>query len=464
MSITRCLALAIAVALAPATASAATSARIGPAGPQNVLFITGGAEVNTVTVAPDGDATRVSDPAGVTPDTGCTPLSATAVTCPLAASDRLEAQLGAGNDGLTITDTFVHALIAAGSGDDVVRIDSDLSGASPPILAGQDGNDILAGGPARETFDGGDGRDWLIGRGGNDHMTGGAGPDVLDGGAGADTIDYSDRNAPVAIILDNQPNDGANGEGDFIVPESSPNPAARQGDELRGGQAGDFLVGDGGGNVIAGGAGSDVIDGAGGADLIGAAEGNDYVVAGSGDDTVNGHTGSDTLLGQDGNDRIHANAGLEDRDGAADVVSGGAGIDIYLGLDPPLFCGFDGPFYCTAVQSSLISLDDAANDNAESDNIRSDIETVLRADSTLVVDTAGDIIVGNAANNAISTLDGPDRIAPLGGNDLVLAGGGDDLIDTRDGVLDQIDCGTGADFLRADAVDQRVGCETVELP
>ncbi len=438
--------LALAVVLVPATASAATVARVSDVGAQRVLTVTGGGEVNAVDVTPGG---IVSDPAGISSDGTCSPLSSTAVSCPLGTNRRLEAQLGDGGDTLRVTESFASTAIAVGGGNDVVVLDGAMHG---PVSGGA-GADILASGPGDQQLDGGDGRDWLIGRGGNDVLSGGAGADVLDGGASRDIISYSDRTQPVAVTLDNQANDGVAGEADLIVADGT-------GDGVLGGTGADFLVGDGAGNFLVGSTGADVIAGGGGDDDLIGGDGDDYIVAGDGEDFLSGGSGRDTLQGEAGNDWLHANAGIVDRDAARDVVSGGAGVDGYYGLVPTIPCAVP----CESAVPSLISFDDVANDNAEGDNVRADVEMFMRSEDRRPLDKANDVITGNAANNVIATYEGNDQITPLGGTDLVYADAGNDVVDTRDGEVDAVDCGAGTDLLRADPGDQHAGCETVDLP
>jgi Ca2+-binding RTX toxin-like protein len=462
----RLLAALALLLLMPATASAATNATVGNATDGGTLgkylALASGAEANSVTVALGSGATLVSDPAGVTTTEGtCAIVTPTTLSCPVGPNDIFRADLGDGNDSLWVTANFKSVGVVAGGGNDVVVIDIDAKG----DLFGGLGDDILAGGAAAEDFNGGPGRDWLIGRGGADRLSGSTGPDVIDGGAGADSVLYGDHSEPVQVILDDQANDGAAGEGDLVVAESAPNPAAGAGDAIGGGTGADFLVGDGGGNVISGGQGNDLVAGGAGDDTVNAQDGDDYAAGGAGNDRVIGGRGRDMVLGEAGNDRLHANAGSDDRDGAADVVSGGAGVDTYHGISSPSFCLLFPPNFCTATQPSLISLDDAANDNAEGDNVRADVESISRTDPDgLIVDAASDILVGNGADNVLESGNGDDRLAPGGGKDIALAGSGNDLIDTRDGVVDLVDCGLGTDFLRADPLDLHDGCETVELP
>ncbi len=445
--------------LAPAVATATTNARVVVFldGFGTDLYIDGGAEVNNVTMAPvRGDSTLVSDPAGVgSSDGSCTQVSPTTVDCPPAQPGRgisggMFANLGDGNDRLSGEMVALYAVVQAGAGDDTVQFDKPAS-----TMNGGAGTDVLVGGPGFQRLTGGDDADWLVGGGGADELDGGLGSDFLDGGSGADTIDYSSRSTSVFVAIDMLANDGAAGEGDFVVPESPP--SATAGDTIRGGSAADFLIGDAGANTLQGGAGNDVLFGVGGNDTLFGEQGDDYAAGGDGADKINAGAGTDTLNGDAGDDTLHANAGDEDRDAAPDSVSGGAGVDSYVALYPPDICFTFPQVSCAAQQPSLISLDNVANDNAEGDNIRSDVEAIFGHQQP-------DIFVGNSGSQTFVGGDGADRLAPRGGGDLVYAQAGDDLIDVRDGVVDGVDCGAGTDFVLADAGDQHVNCETVGLP
>ena len=78
---------------------------------------------------------------------------------------------------------------------------------------------------------------------------------------------------------------------------------------------------------LVGTSGNDVICGLGGNDLISGGGGNDTLIGGAGNDQLNGGAGHDTLLGGAGNDWLNS------KDGTADVVNGGPGIDRGL-VDP----------------------------------------------------------------------------------------------------------------------------------
>ncbi|MEZ5824908.1 MAG: polysaccharide lyase family 7 protein [Geminicoccaceae bacterium] len=69
-------------------------------------------------------------------------------------------------------------------------------------ILGGDGNDILSGGDGDDILSGGGGDDRLFGDGGNDRLDGGSGQDVLSGGAGADIFGFSSRADSFADIDD----------------------------------------------------------------------------------------------------------------------------------------------------------------------------------------------------------------------------------------------------------------------
>jgi Ca2+-binding RTX toxin-like protein len=92
-------------------------------------------------------------------------------TFDLASVKSITADLGAGNDSITLDGPFSRAL------------------SIPAALNGGAGNDVLVGGNGDDTISGGDGKDVLVGNGGKDNLSGGAGDDLLEGGSGDDTLD-----------------------------------------------------------------------------------------------------------------------------------------------------------------------------------------------------------------------------------------------------------------------------------
>ena len=92
-------------------------------------------------------------------------------------------------------------------------------------LAGTSGRDVIAALGGNDRVSAGPGDDVVCLGAGNDALNGGAGDDlsvaeaVLDGddsfvgGSGVDTARYSGRTAPVAVSLDNVPDDGSGDDG-----------------------------------------------------------------------------------------------------------------------------------------------------------------------------------------------------------------------------------------------------------
>src|SRR4029078_3696018 len=57
---------------------------------------------------------------------------------------------------------------------------------------------------------------------------------------------------------------------------------------------------------------------------------------------------------------------------------------------------------------------------------------------------------------------GDDQLFGGGGVDDFDGGTGDDTLISRDGLAEQVNCGTGADTAISDDADARIGCEKVE--
>ena len=116
-----------------------------------------------------------------------------------------------------------------------------------------------------------------------------------------------------------------------VVPSSGCTITGTAGDDvLTGTPAHDVLCGMGGNDTLIGGADNDVLMGGAGADVLFGGSGNDNLVGGSGRDTIAGGTGNDRLAGDGGVDRLRGNSGIDviyARDGVADRVDGGAGLD-----------------------------------------------------------------------------------------------------------------------------------------
>jgi Ca2+-binding RTX toxin-like protein len=200
-----------------------------------VLTITGTANADRVFVTAAMDKVYVVE-STVTPGTNGAPPTVTTTRNAFNRADvhSIEANLGAGNDQMVVSDFSFFR----GGGTPI-----------PATLNGEAGNDTLITGGGDDTLNGGDGNDLLSGDGGKDVLNGGAGNDVLLGGGGDDTMN------------------GDSGD--------------------------DFLAGGGGNDTINGDDGRDRLDGGRGDDVLNGGAGNDaiFAVDGSGTDKVDG--GSD---------------------------------------------------------------------------------------------------------------------------------------------------------------------------
>lgn len=200
----------------------------------------------------------------------------------------------------------------------------------------------------------------------------------------------------------------------FLLSWAAVAPAAT----VRGTSRSDRLSGTDGADRIFGRSGDDRIRGRRGADRLQGGNGSDRVRGGSGNDRINGNRGDDRLHGDSGRDLLtdltgrnsfYGGSGNDTLDGglAADRLSGGRGAD---------------------------SLDGRGGDDR------------------LYGGTGNDYIQGGSGNDVISDRRGSDHF---------VGGEGDDVIDSRDGVMDRVDCGEGQDTVAADPEDELgASCET----
>jgi hypothetical protein len=109
--------------------------------------------------------------------------------------------------------------------------------------------------------------------------------------------------------------------------------------------------------------------------------------------------------------------------------------------------GVDTVIYQRATPVSA-SIGDGANDGApgEHDDVQADVENVTGG-------TGGDALTGDAGANRIDGGGGDDVITGGAGPDTLIGGDGNDTIHARDGEVDTIECGSGADTVDADPAD-----------
>jgi hypothetical protein len=158
------------------------------------------------------------------------------------------------------------------------------------VLAGTDGNDVLVGTADDDTIYGREGNDSLAGGRGSDELDGGPGEDDIRGGDDADVALYS-GSENITVTLDDQRNDGAQGERDNVHRDVEDVYTEAGDDELRGSAAR---------NTLDAGAGADRLTGGPGADFLLAGPGNDVVDARDGEpDVVDCGAGKEDLLAAD---------------------------------------------------------------------------------------------------------------------------------------------------------------------
>lgn len=159
--------------------------------------------------------------------------------------------------------------------------------AAQVVHMGTDGNDAINGTPRADSIFALGGNDVVNAGAGNDDVDGGAGADDIRGGRGADSALYGGRGTPVAVTLDNVPNDGQGGEGDNVHSDV---------EEVFGGNGGDQLTGNDRANQLDGGVGNDTLFGGRGKDRLYGGPGDDLVIAFDGQlDIVNCGPGTDTV-------------------------------------------------------------------------------------------------------------------------------------------------------------------------
>ena len=210
--------------------------------------------------------------------------------------------------------------------------DEGTGSAGEDVLDGGEGDDSLWGGPGDDVISGGRGDDQLesernLGLGPRDETLG---ADDLSGGPGSDALGYQSRLDGLTITLDDQANDGAQGEGDNV---------RRDIERVTGGHGNATLIGDDAANALDGFAGADRVIGGGGNDVLDGDTGSDEVRGEGGDDIVSGSSQGDVLDGGPGADEfvgdpsctIFGCSGGDDvlyaRDGQKDTLRCGIGLD-----------------------------------------------------------------------------------------------------------------------------------------
>ncbi|HMJ32787.1 MAG TPA: calcium-binding protein [Baekduia sp.] len=277
--------------------------------------------------------------------------------------------------------------------------------------------------------------------------------------------------APTAVVVNG-------GDGDEILNVSF-SVVASLPVTIDGGPGADLIAGDAGNDTLIGGPGNDKLDGG---------KGNDILDGGDGDDTLFGKAGADRLLGGAGDDEVEPDSSEEP---SADYVDGGPGTD-------RLESDYGSKSYNPPATTLSITPDAGADDGrpGEGDDLRSIERFTLHHGTRFVGTDAGEYVkehqilasgdlAGNGGNDELIGADGTDKIDGGAGDDRLDGGFGDDTIvggpgkdiisgdraggdcgpiwckypygndtiDARDGEIDSVTCGAGADTVLADASD-----------
>jgi Ca2+-binding RTX toxin-like protein len=288
---------------------------------------------------------------------------------------------------------------SGGRRDNLISSPGTLIGtAFPDTLSAGDGDNEVHGRGGTDVINGDGGADEIDGDEGDDVVDGGAGPDDLRTTFGADTVTYASHTTGVFVKSDGQANDGSNEDG----PQG-----AR--DNVAAGFA-----------VVVGGSGPD--------QLIGTGAPND----------LRGGPGDDTLEGEAGDDRLDGGPG-------ADTLRGGPGAD-----DVATYAGRTTPV--------AVTLDDDANDGGpedrQADFVKTEVVEGGSAGDRLTGDGDRNLLRGAAGDDVIRAGGGPDGITGGLGVDQLAGEAGTDTIDSRDGIGDQVSCGTEVDLAVIDLVDK----------
>ena len=211
-------------------------------------------------------------------------------------------------------------------------------------------------------------------------------------------------------------------------------------------------------------------------DTVNSGEGSDRI---EGAGVVNAGGGDDTLL--EAGDGPHFGGAGDDRFvqmAAQNGIDGGDGVDsLEIDFDQlAVALGADSSFTATSTGILLNIPAIPTSLNIPATNIEQVFLTLFKGDAQ-VYDGAAfpgasyvrgmdgpDDLRGGGQEDHLWGGGGNDTVTGNGGSDSLSGGEGNDTIQARDGVSDRVDCGPGTDTVVADAADQVVNCESVQLP
>lgn len=318
-------------------------------------------------------------------------------------------------------------------------------------------------------------------------MTGSGGDDTLNvsgpvaaqlrGGAGADLLQVTEVTAATMH--------GEGGDDELYAEMAA---GAGSGATMDGGDGQDMVVGSAHDDVISGGAGDDHLAGDEGDDTISGGPGHDWLLGDEGDDLLDGGDGNDRFTGGDGADTYRGGPGADQADyfnqyqdqpgtpvnasldglandgapGEGDNINADGSVEnidtgIYVALGAVTIVGDDGPNHLKGYSPTKMTADGRGGDDLI------DVSSMQTGGVTTVHGGAGDdsittsgersTVDGGAGDDTIFSGRGHDTVKGGPGTDTLDTGHGNDTINTRDGEVDSISCGVGADTLVGDKID-----------
>jgi Ca2+-binding RTX toxin-like protein len=246
---------------------------------------------------------------------------------------------GAGND--VIDGRGGDDMLIGGAGNDTI-----FGGLGNDSIMGDDGSDtiyggagddyIVAGVTGRDTLIGGDGNDFILtsfdgataqGGAGDDRISVIGGNSVVDGGLGNDYVSIGGVEADVTIDLNVTTAQNYSSAGTLTLTNVENISVGWGNDVITGNDAANFIDGGYGSNILSGGGGDDTIWTYGHDNTLNGGAGNDSLWNRGGlNGTLNGGDGNDTLLGGH-----FLNGGSGNDNLAGDIMTGGAGADVFQG-------------------------------------------------------------------------------------------------------------------------------------
>jgi Ca2+-binding RTX toxin-like protein len=383
-------------------AEGALAATVSVSSAHRLIFTAAPGEANVVTMGISGANVVVNDSgAPLTVGAGCAAAGTNQATC--AGVTRITAALGDADDQF------------------------HNNTAIPSRVSGDGGNDIIHGGTGPDALLGEAGIDQLFGHEGDDTLnTRGGLADLADCGPGNDTLVYDSLDHVSTTCENTGPTPPPPGPGTAppppsgapVIPPAPPGSKDPAGFSLPNGACPTRFLGT---------ANGDRIDGT---------DQGDRMFGMAGDDVLNALGGDDCLLGMDGKDSLYGAGGADLLYGAAgrDFMSGGAGADRMWGED-----GSD--------RMSGGSGHDRMSGGAGRDKMSGG--------------RGNDRLLGGLGRDVLSGAKGNDRLKGGKGRNTYKGGPGRDTILARNGEADKINCGSGRDSARVDAIDVVTNCERV---